>query len=72
MTSAEKQRQIDITELAGLLEVVYTAFCVYCGTDIQSNRTEQEFAKQIYDKGWCISDFGDMCCPECAKTHITN
>lgn len=70
MTGEEKQREMDISQLGASLETVYTAFCDYCATDIQSNRTPKEFATEIYDKGWRVSEVGDMCCQKCAKTHI--
>lgn len=72
MTSEEKQRQMDTDELAANLEVVYTAFCIHCASDKSSNNSEDAFAKELYAEGWRVSDMGDVCCPKCAKIHVTN
>lgn len=69
MTSKEKQREMDIYSIGEMLEVVYTAFCIHCATDEQSNQTEKEFATQLHDKGWRVSENGDMYCPKCATKH---
>jgi hypothetical protein len=69
MTSKEKQREMEIDELGSFLEIVYTAFCMHCSDSEDSNQTEKEFSTKLHDKGWRVSDTGDVCCPKCAKIH---
>lgn len=60
-------KSTEIMQLEESLEVVYTAFCIKCATDLSSNMDESTFAKELHEKGWRVSDVGDMCCPKCAK-----
>ncbi len=62
MTSAEKQRRLEEDQIVESLETVYTAFCNGCGAEINSNNHEDAFAKELYEKGWRVSDMGDLHC----------
>lgn len=69
MDKQSKQASIDISCIAESLEVVYTAFCNGCGAEINNNIHEDEFAKQLYEKGWRVSETGDLHCPPCDKKY---
>lgn len=60
---------VEIMCLREGLEVVYTAFCIHCATDLSSNNDINDFAKEIHAKGWRVSENGEMCCPKCAPSH---
>jgi hypothetical protein len=65
-------KSIELMQLEESLEAEYTAFCTKCGEDLTSHDEKYRFAKSLLEEGWRVSDVGDMCCPKCAKTFITN
>lgn len=58
-----------ISDIEDHLEIVYTAFCIQCAKQQDSNNDITRFSEELQKKGWRVSEEGNMLCPDCAKAH---
>ena len=66
ITKAQKEMN-EIIDIEDHLEVVYTAFCIQCAKQKDSNNEMTSFSEELHKLGWRVSGTGDMHCPDCAK-----
>ena len=56
---------IEIMQIAASLECIYTALCDSCGAQVDDNRSESQFSKDLHNKGWRVIDEEGFLCPRC-------
>ena len=62
---------IELAQLRESLEIIYVAFCIQCGKEEESHE-KHDFIKKLHDKGWRVSNVGDVYCPKCSLKFVSN